>query len=60
MGMNASVTALHLSVERRRFGSTDLEITPVGVGTAPIGSLPGVWEAGKVAPDERAAIASAV
>jgi aryl-alcohol dehydrogenase-like predicted oxidoreductase len=30
-------------VERRRFGSTDLDITPVGIGTAPIGSLPGVW-----------------
>ncbi len=25
-------------VERRRLGSTDLELTPVGVGTAPIGS----------------------
>ncbi len=41
--MNPSVTALHIVMERRRFGSTDLEITPVGVGTAPIGSLPGVW-----------------
>jgi aryl-alcohol dehydrogenase-like predicted oxidoreductase len=30
-------------VERRRLGSSDLEITPVGVGTAPISSLPGVW-----------------
>ena len=30
-------------MERRRFGSSDLEITPVGVGTAPIGSLPGTW-----------------
>jgi aryl-alcohol dehydrogenase-like predicted oxidoreductase len=30
-------------MERRRFGSTDLAITPVGIGTALIGSLPGVW-----------------
>jgi aryl-alcohol dehydrogenase-like predicted oxidoreductase len=30
-------------VERRRFGASDLAITPVGVGTAPIGSSPGVW-----------------
>jgi aryl-alcohol dehydrogenase-like predicted oxidoreductase len=30
-------------VERRRLGTSDLDITPVGVGTAPIGSLPGTW-----------------
>ena len=30
-------------MERRRFGGSDLEITPVGIGTAPIGSVPGVW-----------------
>ena len=30
-------------MERRRFGSSDLDITPVGIGTAPIGSVPGVW-----------------
>lgn len=30
-------------MERRRLGSSDLEITRVGVGTAPIGSAPGVW-----------------
>ena len=30
-------------MERRALGASDLEITPVGVGTAPIGSLPGVW-----------------
>jgi aryl-alcohol dehydrogenase-like predicted oxidoreductase len=34
---------LYKAVERRRFGSSDLEITPVGIGTAPIGSLPGSW-----------------
>lgn len=30
-------------MERRLLGTSDLEITPVGVGTAPIGSLPGKW-----------------
>jgi aryl-alcohol dehydrogenase-like predicted oxidoreductase len=30
-------------VEHRRLGTSDLEITPVGVGTAPIGSRPGEW-----------------
>jgi aryl-alcohol dehydrogenase-like predicted oxidoreductase len=30
-------------VERRRLGTSDLDITPVGVGTAPIGSLLGTW-----------------
>ena len=30
-------------MDRRRFGSSDLDITPVGIGTAPIGSVPGVW-----------------
>jgi aryl-alcohol dehydrogenase-like predicted oxidoreductase len=30
-------------VERRALGKSDLAITPVGVGTAPIGSVPGTW-----------------
>jgi len=30
-------------MERRRFGPTDLEISRVGIGTAPIGSRPGEW-----------------
>ena len=30
-------------MERRALGGSDLAITPVGVGTAPIGSSPGVW-----------------
>jgi aryl-alcohol dehydrogenase-like predicted oxidoreductase len=30
-------------MERRRFGVTDLEISRVGIGTAPIGSRPGEW-----------------
>jgi aryl-alcohol dehydrogenase-like predicted oxidoreductase len=30
-------------MERRRFGMSDLEITPVGVGTAPLGSSPDWW-----------------
>jgi aryl-alcohol dehydrogenase-like predicted oxidoreductase len=34
---------LTLLVEKRLLGGSDLAITPVGVGTAPIGSLPGTW-----------------
>jgi aryl-alcohol dehydrogenase-like predicted oxidoreductase len=34
---------LYQDVERRTFGASDLEITAVGIGTAPIGSLPGHW-----------------
>jgi len=30
-------------VERRPLGASDLAITPVGIGTAPIGSSPGTW-----------------
>jgi aryl-alcohol dehydrogenase-like predicted oxidoreductase len=30
-------------VEKRSLGASDLEITPVGIGTAPIGSSPGTW-----------------
>lgn len=30
-------------MERRRLGSSDLEISRVGIGTAPIGSRPGEW-----------------
>ena len=30
-------------MDRRRLGPSDLEISRVGVGTAPIGSLPGEW-----------------
>jgi len=30
-------------MERRRFGPTELEISRVGIGTAPIGSRPGEW-----------------
>ena len=41
--MKTPVAALYEPVERRRFGSSDLEITSVGIGTAPIGSLPGTW-----------------
>ena len=41
--MEASLATLYEAVERRPYGSSDLAITPVGIGTAPIGSLPGVW-----------------
>jgi aryl-alcohol dehydrogenase-like predicted oxidoreductase len=34
---------LDSNVERRSLGASDLAITPVGVGTAPIGSSPGTW-----------------
>ena len=30
-------------MEQRALGASDLSITPVGVGTAPIGSSPGTW-----------------
>jgi len=40
-------------VERRRYGTSELELTPVGVGTAPIGSLPGVWWVNWGPQDER-------
>jgi len=56
MGMNASVTALNREVERRPLGNSDLEITPVGVGTAPIGSSPGVWWVNWGTQDERDSI----
>jgi aryl-alcohol dehydrogenase-like predicted oxidoreductase len=37
------VGAFENVVERRYLGGSDLAITPVGVGTAPIGSSPGTW-----------------
>jgi aryl-alcohol dehydrogenase-like predicted oxidoreductase len=43
-------------VERRRFGASDLEITPVGIGTAPIGSVPGLWWVNWGPQDERDSI----
>ena len=30
-------------MERRRLGPSDLEVSRVGIGTAPIGSRPGEW-----------------
>src|SRR5438094_4811312 len=43
-------------VERRRLGPSDLEITPVGVGTAPIGSRPGIWSVNWGTQDEGDAV----
>lgn len=43
-------------VERRRLGTSDLEITPVGIGTAPIGSRPGSWWVNWGAQDEGDAV----
>lgn len=40
-------------VERRALGTSGLEISAVGVGTAPIGSLPGVWWVNWGSQDER-------
>jgi aryl-alcohol dehydrogenase-like predicted oxidoreductase len=39
-------------VEQRPLGGSDLSITPVGVGTAPIGSSPGTWWVNWGAQDE--------
>jgi aryl-alcohol dehydrogenase-like predicted oxidoreductase len=43
MGIRASLTALHVVMDRRRLGPSDLLISRVGIGTAPIGSRPGEW-----------------
>jgi aryl-alcohol dehydrogenase-like predicted oxidoreductase len=41
---------------QRALGGSDLAITPVGVGTAPIGSSPGVWWVNWGAQDEGEAV----
>ena len=41
--MNARLAALKSAMEQRALGGSGLAITPVGVGTAPIGSSPGAW-----------------
>jgi aryl-alcohol dehydrogenase-like predicted oxidoreductase len=43
-------------MERRQLGGSDLAITPVGIGTAPIGSVPGVWWVNWGTQDERDSI----
>jgi aryl-alcohol dehydrogenase-like predicted oxidoreductase len=43
-------------VEPRRLGASDLMISPIGVGTAPIGSSPGVWWVNWGSQDERDSI----
>jgi aryl-alcohol dehydrogenase-like predicted oxidoreductase len=43
-------------MKRRLLGTSDLEITPVGIGTAPIGSVPGVWWVNWGTQDERDAV----
>jgi aryl-alcohol dehydrogenase-like predicted oxidoreductase len=47
---------LGLLVEVRRLGESDLAITAVGVGTAPIGSSPGTWWVTWGPQDERDAV----
>jgi aryl-alcohol dehydrogenase-like predicted oxidoreductase len=43
-------------MKRSLLGTSDLEITPVGIGTAPIGSRPGVWWVNWGTQDERDAV----
>ena len=43
-------------MEKRPLGGSDLAIAPVGVGTAPIGSLPGTWWVNWGSQDERESI----
>lgn len=45
-------------MERRLLGGSDLEITPVGIGTAPIGSVPGHWWVNWGTQDERDSVAA--
>jgi len=45
-------------MERRPLGGSDLEISPVGVGTAPIGSVPGHWWVNWGRQDERDSLAA--
>src|SRR5207253_4971645 len=42
-GISASRETFYSDVHLRKLGHTDLEISRVGVGTAPIGSRPGEW-----------------
>jgi len=44
-----------MPLQLRRLGQSDLHITPVGIGTAPIGSTP-VWRISWGPQDEQAAI----
>ena len=41
--MSSLRESFHQAMDTRRLGSSDLEITRVGVGTAPIGSDPAWW-----------------
>jgi aryl-alcohol dehydrogenase-like predicted oxidoreductase len=45
-------------MEKRTLGGTDLEITRVGIGTAPIGSAPGHWWVNWGRQDERDSLAA--
>jgi aryl-alcohol dehydrogenase-like predicted oxidoreductase len=45
-------------MERRPLGGSDLAITPRGIGTAPIGSVPGHWWVNWGAQDERDSVAA--
>jgi aryl-alcohol dehydrogenase-like predicted oxidoreductase len=45
-------------MDRRALGDTELAISRVGIGTAPIGSSPGVWRVNWGAQDERESVAA--
>jgi aryl-alcohol dehydrogenase-like predicted oxidoreductase len=45
-------------MEHRALGGSDLQITPVGIGTAPIGSVPGHWWVNWGTQDERDSVAA--
>jgi aryl-alcohol dehydrogenase-like predicted oxidoreductase len=45
-------------MEHRALGGSDLQITPVGIGTAPIGSVPGRWWVNWGTQDERDSVAA--
>src|SRR3954469_20155744 len=59
MGIQASLTSLDTVMDRRRLGASDLLISRVGIGTAPIGSRPGGgW--GNWGPEDDAATLGAI
>ena len=45
-------------MDTRTLGTSDLEITPVGIGTAPIGSVPGLWWVNWGRQDEHCSLAA--
>lgn len=52
-GNGGVLWVVRAGMRRRRLGGSDLVISPVGVGTAPIGSSPGLWWVNWGRQDER-------